>query len=91
MVASVSCIYGLGSPDEYRSRILVLKPGDTVDQRGLLRRLVDLHYDRNDTVLGRGRFRVRGDTIELHPAYEQQAVRIELFGDEVEGSGSSTR
>jgi excinuclease ABC subunit B len=84
VVASVSCIYGLGSPDEYRSRILVLKPGDTVDQRGILRRLVDLHYDRNDTVLGRGRFRVRGDTIELHPAYEQQAVRIELFGDTVE-------
>jgi len=84
VVASVSCIYGLGSPDEYRSRILVLKPGDTVDQRGLLRRLVDLHYDRNDSVLGRGRFRVRGDTIELHPAYEQQAVRIELFGDTVE-------
>jgi len=84
VVASVSCIYGLGSPDEYRSRILVLKPGDTVDQRGFLRRLVDLHYDRNDTVLGRGRFRVRGDTIELHPAYEQQAVRIELFGDTVE-------
>jgi excinuclease ABC subunit B len=84
VVASVSCIYGLGSPDEYRSRILVLKPGDTVDQRGLLRKLVDLHYDRNDTVLGRGRFRVRGDTIELHPAYEQQAVRIELFGDTVE-------
>src|SRR5580700_8076071 len=84
VVASVSCIYGLGSPDEYRSRILVLKPGDTVDQRGLLRRLVDLHYDRNDTVLGRGRFRVRGDTIEIHPAYEQQAVRIELFGDTVE-------
>ena len=84
VVASVSCIYGLGSPDEYRDRILVLKPGDIVDQRGLLRRLVDLHYDRNDTVLGRGRFRVRGDTIELHPAYEQQAVRIELFGDEVQ-------
>jgi excinuclease ABC subunit B len=83
VVASVSCIYGLGSPDEYRSRILVLRPGETVDQRVLLRKLVDLHYDRNDTVLGRGRFRVRGDTIELHPAYEQQAVRIELFGDEV--------
>jgi excinuclease ABC subunit B len=84
VVASVSCIYGLGSPDEYRSRILVLRPGDIVEQRGLLRKLVDLHYDRNDTVLGRGRFRVRGDTIELHPAYEQQAVRIELFGDTVE-------
>jgi len=84
VVASVSCIYGLGSPEEYSSRILVLHPGDTVDQRGLLRRLVDLHYERNDTVLSRGRFRVRGDTVELHPAYEQMAVRVELFGDEVE-------
>jgi len=84
VVASVSCIYGLGSPDEYRSRILVLRPGDTVEQRALLRRLVDLHYERNDTVLARGRFRVRGDTVELHPAYEEQPVRIELFGDEVE-------
>src|SRR5215469_12095269 len=84
VVASVSCIYGLGSPDEYRSRILVLRPGDRIDQRVLLRKLVDLHYDRNDMVLSRGRFRARGDTIELHPAYEEQAVRIELFGDEVE-------
>jgi len=84
VVASVSCIYGLGSPDEYRSRILVVRPGDTVRQRELLRQLVDLHYDRNDLVLSRGHFRVRGDTIELHPAYEEHAVRIELFGDEVE-------
>jgi excinuclease ABC subunit B len=84
VVASVSCIYGLGSPDEYRSRILVLHPGERVDQRALLRRLVDLHYTRNDAVLSRGRFRARGDTVELHPAYEEQAVRIELFGDEVE-------
>jgi excinuclease ABC subunit B len=84
VVASVSCIYGLGSPEEYRSRILVLRPGDSIDQRALLRQLVDLHYERNDTVLGRGRFRARGDTVELHPAYEQDAVRIELFGDEVE-------
>jgi excinuclease ABC subunit B len=84
VVASVSCIYGLGSPEEYSSRILVLHPGDTVEQRGLLRRLVDLHYERNDTVLSRGRFRVRGDTVELHPAYEEMSVRIELFGDEVE-------
>jgi len=84
VVASVSCIYGLGSPDEYRSRILVVRPGDRVDQRGLLRKLVELHYDRNDMVLSRGRFRARGDTIELHPAYEEHAVRIELFGDEVE-------
>ena len=84
VVASVSCIYGLGSPDEYRSRILVLRPGERIDQRVLLRRLVDLHYTRNDMTLTRGRFRARGDTIELHPAYEEQAVRIELFGDEVE-------
>jgi excinuclease ABC subunit B len=84
VVASVSCIYGLGSPEEYRSRILVLRPGDRVDQRALLRKLVELHYDRNDAVLTRGRFRARGDTIELHPAYEEHAVRIELFGDEVE-------
>ena len=84
VVASVSCIYGLGSPEEYSNRILVLRSGDTVDQRDLLRKLVDLHYERNDTVLTRGRFRVRGDTVELHPAYEETAVRIELFGDQVE-------
>ncbi len=84
VVASVSCIYGLGSPEEYSNRIVVLRPGDAVDQRVLLRRLVDLHYERNDTVLARGRFRVRGDTIELHPAYEETAVRIEMFGDEIE-------
>ncbi|HXX91077.1 MAG TPA: excinuclease ABC subunit UvrB [Acidimicrobiales bacterium] len=84
VVASVSCIYGLGAPEEYRSRIVVVRPGDTLSQRDLLRQLVDLHYDRNDQVLTRGHFRVRGDTIELHPAYEERAVRIELFGDEVE-------
>src|SRR5580698_9450479 len=84
VVASVSAIYGLGSPEEYSKRVLVLRQGDTIDQRGLLRRLVDLHYDRNDAVLTRGHFRVRGDTVELHPAYEQDAVRIEMFGDQVE-------
>ncbi len=63
---------------------MVVRPGDTVNQRDLLRKLVDLHYDRNDAVLTRGHFRVRGDTVELHPVYEQQAVRIELFGDQVE-------
>src|ERR1700683_4578100 len=84
VVASVSCIYGLGSPDEYRKRILVVRPGDVIDQRELLRNLVDLHYPRNDLVLARGRFRARGDTVELHPAYEERAVRIELFGDEIE-------
>ena len=84
VVASVSCIYGLGSPEEYRDRILVVHPGEVHDQRSVLTRLVEMHYERNDQNLVRGRFRVRGDTIEVHPAYEEYAVRIELFGDEVE-------
>ena len=84
VVASVSCIYGLGSPDEYRDQILMLSPGEVHDQRSMLSRLVAMHYERNDANLVRGRFRVRGDTIEVHPAYEEYAVRIELFGDEVE-------
>ncbi len=84
VVASVSCIYGLGSPEEYAKRILHLERGGESDQREILRRLVDMHYERNDMNLVRGKFRVRGDTIELHPAYEEHAVRIELFGDEIE-------
>ncbi|MEY2472249.1 MAG: excinuclease subunit [Actinomycetota bacterium] len=84
VVASVSCIYGLGSPDEYRKNLLLLQPGETVDQRAVLRKLVDIGYDRNDANLVRGKFRVRGDIIEVHPAYEEASVRIELFGDEVE-------
>jgi len=84
VVASVSCIYGLGSPAEYRERILHLAVGEEHDQRDILRRLVDLHYDRNATNLVRGTFRARGDTVEVHPAYEEQALRIELFGDTVE-------
>jgi len=84
VVASVSCIYGLGSPDEYRDRILALKVGEDVDQRVLLRRLVDLQYDRNDMNLVRGTFRARGDTVEIHPAYEETALRVEMFGDTVE-------
>jgi excinuclease ABC subunit B len=84
VVASVSCIYGLGSPDEYRDRILGLKVGEDYDQRVLLRRLVDLQYDRNDVNLVRGTFRARGDTIEIHPAYEETALRVEMFGDTVE-------
>ncbi|HMD45009.1 MAG TPA: excinuclease ABC subunit UvrB [Acidimicrobiales bacterium] len=84
VVASVSCIYGLGSPDEYRDRILALAVGEEHDQRALLRRLVDLQYGRNDTNLVRGTFRARGDTVEIHPAYEEQALRVEFFGDTVE-------
>jgi excinuclease ABC subunit B len=84
VVASVSCIYGLGSPEEYAKRILHIQRGAEHDQRAILRRLVDMQYERNDLNLVRGKFRVRGDTVELHPAYEEHAVRIELFGDEVE-------
>jgi excinuclease ABC subunit B len=84
VVASVSCIYGLGSPDEYRDKLLFVRVGEEHDQRSILRRLVDMNYERNDMNLTRGKFRVRGDTIEVHPAYEEAAVRIELFGDEVE-------
>jgi excinuclease ABC subunit B len=84
VVASVSCIYGIGSPEEYAKQMLMLRPGEVRDQRAILGRLVDMHYDRNDHNLVRGKFRVRGDTIEVHPAYEETAVRIELFGDDVE-------
>jgi excinuclease ABC subunit B len=84
VVASVSCIYGLGSPEEYSKQILFLKEGLEVDQRTMLRQLVDMRYERNDQNLVRGKFRVRGDTIEVHPAYEEFAIRIEMFGDEIE-------
>jgi excinuclease ABC subunit B len=84
VVASVSCIYGLGSPEEYRDRILGLAVGEQLDQRDMLRRLVDLQYARNDVNLVRGTFRARGDTVEIHPAYEEQALRVEMFGDSIE-------
>ncbi len=84
VVASVSAIYGLGSPEEYETQLLVLNTGTEHDQRSILRRLVDLQYERNDMNLTRGKFRVRGDTIEIHPAYDETAVRVELFGDDVE-------
>src|SRR5437899_6986120 len=84
VVASVSCIYGLGSPEEYERQILRLKTGARHDQRYILSKLVDMQYERNDLNLVRGKFRVRGDTIEVHPAYEDHAVRVELFGDDVE-------
>ncbi len=84
VVASVSCIYGLGSPEEYRKKLLMLEAGKEYDQRSILSKLVDMQYERNDMNLTRGKFRVRGDTIELHPAYEEFMVRVELFGDEIE-------
>jgi excinuclease ABC subunit B len=84
VVASVSCIYGLGSPIEYKDQLLVVRPREVHDQRAIIGKLVDMQYERNDMNLVRGKFRVRGDTIEVHPAYDETAVRIELFGDEVE-------
>ena len=84
VVASVSCIYGLGSPEEYAERILVLRVGEEHDQRRILSRLVDIHYERNDYQLARGKFKVRGDAIEIFPAYEETCVRVELFGDEID-------
>ena len=84
VVASVSCIYGMGDPGEYRGNLLELHTGVDYDQRSILARLVDLQYDRNDMTLGRGNFRVRGDTIEVHPAYEETVTRLEMFGDTVE-------
>ncbi|MEU6997844.1 excinuclease ABC subunit UvrB [Nonomuraea sp. NPDC046570] len=84
VVASVSCIYGLGTPQEYVDRMARLRVGMEVDRDQLLRRLVDMQYTRNDLAFTRGTFRVRGDTIEIIPKYEELAVRIEMFGDEVE-------
>ncbi len=84
VVASVSCIYGLGTPQEYVDRMLKVRIGDTMDRDGLLRKLVGMQYARNDLAFTRGTFRVRGDTIEVIPQYEELAVRIEMFGDEVE-------
>jgi excinuclease ABC subunit B len=84
IVASVSCIYGLGSPESYYGMALPLSVGQRIDREEILRRLVDIQYERNDVEFGRGAFRVRGDIVEVYPAYEEQAVRIGLFGDEID-------
>ena len=84
IVASVSAIYGLGSPEEYEQRVVLLAVGEETDRDLMLRKLIDIQYARNDTALGRGRFRVKGDVIEVQPAYSESAYRISLFGDEVE-------
>ena len=84
VVASVSCIYGMGNPEEYRGNLLDLSVGVDYDMRNILRRLVDMQYGRNDMTLGRGNFRVRGDTIEVHPSYEESVLRIEMFGDTID-------
>jgi excinuclease ABC subunit B len=84
IVASVSCIYGLGSPDEYRERTVLLTVGESVNRDEVLQKLVEIQYQRNDAVLGRGRFRVRGDIVEVQPANLESAYRVSFFGDEVE-------
>ena len=84
IVASVSCIFGLGAPEEYQGFVASVKKGESKNQRDLIRKLVDMQYERNDYDLARGRFRVRGDTVEILPAYEQLGIRIEFWGDEVE-------
>jgi excinuclease ABC subunit B len=83
-VASVSCIYGLGSPQDFRDLLLFLQKGETVDRHGILECLVDIHYNRNDIDFHRGTFRVRGDIIDIFPAYEENAVRVEMWGDRIE-------
>ena len=84
VVATVSCIYGLGTPQEYVDRMLRLKVGEEHDRDGILRQLVQMQYTRNDMTFARGNFRVRGDTLEIFPVYEEHQVRIEFFGDEIE-------
>ncbi len=84
IVASVSCIYGLGSPEEYEKRVVFLTVGEETDRDVMLRKLIDIQYVRNDTLLGRGRFRVKGDVFEIQPAYSETAYRVSMFGDEVE-------
>ena len=84
IVASVSCIFGLGAPEEYQGFVASVKKGESQSQRDLIRKLVDMQYERNDYDLARGRFRVRGDTLEILPAYEHLGIRIEFWGDEVE-------
>jgi excinuclease ABC subunit B len=85
IVASVSCIYGIGSPQVYNERMQLFKVGDWLDRDGVLRKLVKMQYQRNDANLGRGTFRVRGEVLEIMPAYAESAYRIQLFGDEIEG------
>ena len=84
VVSSVSCIYGIGSPTEYQNKVVQINQGEKIETRQLFRELVEIYYVRSDAVFERGRFRVRGDVIEIYPAYEDQAVRIELFGNDVE-------
>jgi len=85
IVASVSCIYGLGSPEDYQKMLLKVEVGEQLERAEILKKLVEMRYERNDIDFSRGKFRVRGDIIEIFPAYEEKAIRIELWGDEIEG------
>lgn len=84
VVASVSCIYGLGSPNSYRNQLLSLRPGMEMDRTDMIRKLVDMQYNRNDMDFHRGTFRARGDIIDIYPAGGEEAVRVEMFGDEID-------
>ena len=84
IIASVSCIYGLGSPADYKQMMVALRTGETIDRDDTLRKLIDIQYERNDVAFERSKFRVRGDCVEVWPAYEEFAYRIELWGDEIE-------
>ena len=84
VVATVSCIYGLGTPEEYAKQMLFLQQGQEIDRQKLLRRFVDMQYKRNDLAFTRGTFRVKGDTVEIIPVYEENAIRLEFFGDEID-------
>jgi len=85
VVASVSCIYGLGSPEDYANMVCSVARGQQISREFLLAKLVDMLYERNDAALGRGRFRVRGDVVEVHPAtFDEEAIRVEFFGDEID-------
>src|SRR5262249_56008625 len=84
IVASVSCIYGLGSPEAYYGMLLPVERGQRIKREEILRKLVEIQYERNDHDFGRGTFRVRGDVIEVYPSYEETGLRIELFGDEID-------
>src|ERR1700722_1383707 len=88
IVASVSCIYGLGSPEAYYGMLLPLERGQRIERDHILRKLVEIQYERNDHDFSRGTFRVRGDIIEVYPSYEEQGLRIELFGDDVDALSS---
>jgi len=85
IISSVSCIYGIGSPKDYKNMLVPLKVGEIIDLKSTLKKLVEIHYVRNDIALEQGVFRVRGDVLEIFPAYDEHAVRVDLFGDEIEG------